>query len=86
MVVLIVMNEELKLKYKNLFYNVSNINNRLNTILYRLNELNSYLKDNAMVDNKIIENNNYYIVKNKINNVSNELSYTIIPSLRNKSF
>lgn len=84
--VLIVMNEELKLKYRNLFYNVSNINNRLNTVLYKLNELNSYLKDNAMVDNKIIENNNYYFVKNKINNVSNELNCTIIPSLRNKSF
>ena len=79
-------NNELKIKYRNLYYNVSNINNRLNNVIYKVNELNDFLEDNAIIDGQIIEKNTYDEVKNKLNNVSYELNYYVIPSLRNNAF
>lgn len=79
-------NEELKLKYKNLFYNVNSINNRLSNVLSRVNDLNAYLKENAVIDDQIIEKEIYNTTKNELEKVSNELNYSLIPSLRNKAF
>lgn len=78
--------EELKLKYKNLFYNVNSINNRLNNVLSKVNDLNTYLKENAVIDEQIIEKENYNKAKNELNSVTNEINYSVIPSLRNKAF
>lgn len=79
-------NNELKIKYRNLYYNVSNINNRLNNVIYKVNELNDFLEDNAIIDEQIIEKTAYDETKNKLNNVSYELNYYVIPSLRNNAF
>ena len=78
--------DELKIKYKNLFYNVSYINNRLNNILYKVNDLNTYLKDNTIVDGQIIEKGNFDNIKNELNSVSNDINYYVIPSLRYNAF
>lgn len=80
------MEEELKLKYRNLYYNVSNINNKLSTIIYKLNELYICLNSNAIINDRTLENDNLYTVKSKINNVSNELNNSVLPSLKYKSF
>ncbi len=80
------MNDELKLKYKNLFYNLNNINSKLKSISYKVDSLRNYLNDNFVIDNQIVENNRNYYIKNEINTVSNELSNVVIPSVRNKSF
>ena len=80
------MNDELKLKYKNLFYNLNNINNKLKSISYKVDSLRNYLNDNFVIDNQVVENNRNYYIKNEINTVSNELSNVVIPSVRNKSF
>lgn len=79
-------NEELKLKYKNLFYNVNSINIRLNNVLSKVKDLNIYLKENAVVEDQIIEKEIYNTTKNELEKVSNELNYSLVPSLRNKAF
>ena len=73
------MNDELKLKYKNLFYNLNNINSKLKSISYKVDSLRNYLNDNFVIDNQIVENNRNYYIKNEINTVSNELSNVVIP-------
>lgn len=76
------MEDDIKIKYKNLLYNVNGINYRINILCEKVDSLNEYLVDNILIDNKIIGKDNYDLVVNKLNAVSNDLNYTVIPCIK----
>lgn len=77
------MNRE---KYKNIIYNLENINKKINTINKEMYNLEEILKKNMVINNSIIEKNQISKIEDDLNLVASYISEEVIRSLNNKIF
>lgn len=76
--------EILKQKYRNLRSRLYTIRNKLNDLLDTHNSTYRNLKDSITIDNKLIEEDEFFEMKKSIQETINELNNNVIPNINNK--
>lgn len=80
------MDEELiKIKYRNLLNKLYRIKSKYRELENTYDDLNSCIKENLVVDDKNIVENNFSFIKNTSNALKDELVNNIIPIVRSRS-
>ena len=80
------MDEELiKIKYRNLLNKLYRIKSKYKELDNTYDDLNSCIKENLVVDDKNIVENNFSFIKNTSNALKDELVNNIIPIVRSRS-
>jgi hypothetical protein len=80
------MDEELiKIKYRNLLNKLYRIKSKYKELENTYDDLNSCIKENLVVDDKNIVENNFSFIKNTSNALKDELVNNIIPIVRSRS-
>lgn len=80
------MDEELiKIKYRNLLNKLYRIKSKYKELENTYDDLNSCIKENLVVDDKNIVENNFSFIKNASNALKDELVNNIIPIVRSRS-
>lgn len=76
--------EELKQKYRYLRNRLYNIRDKVNNVIDNHNETYTKLKDFILIDNKILNEDEFFEYKKLEQHVVNELNSIVIPSINNK--
>lgn len=71
-------------KYYYLRIELYNIRNKINNIIENHNDTYSKLKDSIMIDNKILNEDEFFELKKMELHIINELNSIVIPSVNNK--
>lgn len=80
------MDEEMRrIKYRQLLNRLYGIRSKFQELNDAFDDLNSYLKENLLVDDKNIVENAFFNINSNINVLKSELESYIIPIVRNKS-
>jgi len=80
------MDEELiKIKYRNLLNKLYRIKSKYKELENTYDDLNSCIKENLVVDDKNIVENNFSFIKNTSNALKDELVNNIIPIVRSRN-
>ena len=80
------MDEELiKIKYTNLLNILYRLKSKYKELENTYDDLNSCIKENLVVDDKNIVENNFSFIKNTSNALKDELVNNIIPIVRSRS-
>lgn len=80
------MDEELiKIKYRNLLNKLYRIKSKYKELENTYDDLNSCIKENLVVDDKNIVENNFSFIKNTSNALKDELVNNIIPIVSSRS-
>ena len=77
--------EAIKIKYRNLLNNLYIIKNKYEELDDAYDDLNSTIKNNMLIDDKIIAQDELEKIKHDINNLESGLNNTIIPIVRNRT-
>ncbi|MCI9279270.1 MAG: hypothetical protein HFJ02_00535 [Bacilli bacterium] len=80
------MNEEYlrRIKYQNLRKNLGSIRNKMNQLSMSIHELESLLKQTLLIDQKIVEEEDFQKLKKDISFINQELNTLVIPMVNNK--
>lgn len=77
--------EAIKIKYRNLLNKLYIIKNKYEELDDAYDDLNSTIKNNMLIDDKIIAQDELEKIKHDINNLESGLNNTIIPIVRNRT-
>lgn len=77
--------EAVKIKYRNLLNKLYIIKNKYEELDDAYDDLNSTIKNNMLIDDKIIDQDELEQIKHDINNQESGLNNTIIPIVRNRT-
>ena len=77
--------EAIKIKYRNLLNKLYIIKNKYEELDDAYDDLNSTIKNNMLIDDKIIAQDELEKIKHDINNLESCLNNTIIPIVRNRT-
>ncbi len=77
--------EAIKIKYRNLLNKLYIIKNKYEELDDAYDDLNSTIKNNMLIDDKIIAQDELEKIKHDTNNLESGLNNTIIPIVRNRT-
>ena len=77
--------EAIKIKYRNLLNKLYIIKNKYEELDDAYDDLNSTIKNNMLIDDKIIAQDELEKIKHDSNNLESGLNNTIIPIVRNRT-